>query len=65
MGRLLPVVTVREFFSQATCYAGAKGRVRPEADETTEKEMAPVHGGAMGVMSYVRRTIFTFNMPAV
>jgi len=46
-------------------WVGTADCYRTKADETTEKEMAPVHGGAMGVMSYVRRTIFTFHMPAV
>lgn len=32
MGRLLPVLTVREFSNQATCYAGPNGRDRPKAD---------------------------------
>jgi hypothetical protein len=32
MGRELPVVTLREFFALATCYAGSTGRSRPGAD---------------------------------
>lgn len=34
-GRLLPVVTVRDFSGLATCYAGLNGRDRPEADAQT------------------------------
>lgn len=32
LGREPPVVTVRDFFALATCYAGSTGRNRPEAD---------------------------------
>jgi len=31
MGRELPVVTVRDFFNSATCYAASNGRDRPQA----------------------------------
>lgn len=31
LGRVLPVVIVRDFFASATCYAELNGRVRPEA----------------------------------
>lgn len=59
------IITCSDENFPLTLSAGPNGRVRPKADETTEKEMVPVYGGAMGVMSYVRRTIFTFHMPAV
>jgi hypothetical protein len=32
VGRLRPVVTLRDFFSAATCYSEPNGRVRPRAD---------------------------------
>lgn len=33
MGRLRPLVTERDFFSSARCYAGPDGRVRPFSDD--------------------------------
>ena len=33
MGRLLPVVTVRELCGWATCYARPNGQIRPEAEQ--------------------------------
>ena len=32
MGREQPVVTLREFFALATCYAGSAGWIRPKTD---------------------------------
>ena len=32
LGRFLPVVTLRDFSSTATCYAESNGRGRPEGD---------------------------------
>jgi len=33
MGRILPVVTVREFSGRITCYAEPNGQVGPPADD--------------------------------
>ena len=41
LSRLLPVVTVREFSSQATCFAGSNGRDRPGADMFTSRSVSP------------------------
>lgn len=42
MGRLRPVVTLRDLSTVATCYADSSGRVRPEAD--IENFLAPQRG---------------------